>query len=54
VGVILKKKISMTIDEDIFNAFKEYCRQNGMKVSTKVEILMKDCVKDTSLRRFIK
>ena len=48
-----KKKISMTIDEDVYNSFKNYCTKNGMKVSTKVELLMKDAVKDVSLSTFM-
>ncbi|MBN2567750.1 hypothetical protein JXB02_06735 [Candidatus Woesearchaeota archaeon] len=48
-----KKKITMTIDETVFESFKNYCEHNGMKISTKVELLMKETVKDTSLKRFI-
>jgi antitoxin component of RelBE/YafQ-DinJ toxin-antitoxin module len=48
-----KKKITMTIDSDVFEKFKGYCEQNGMKVSTKVELLMRDSVKNTSLKSFI-
>lgn len=48
-----KKKITITIDKDIFEQFKSYCKNNGMKISTKVELLMKDSVKDTSLKKFI-
>lgn len=49
-----KLKVSMTIDEEIFASFKSYCKQNGMKVSTKVEQLMKDNVKNATLQQFIK
>jgi antitoxin component of RelBE/YafQ-DinJ toxin-antitoxin module len=48
-----KKKISMTIDEEIFNGFKNYCKKNGMKISTKVELLMRETVKNTSLKEFM-
>lgn len=48
-----KKKITITIDEDIFESFKSYCKQHGMKISTKVELLMKDSVKNTSLKKFM-
>lgn len=51
---MVKKKISMTIDENIFEEFKKFCEENGMKISTKVEILMKESTKNTSLNRFIK
>jgi antitoxin component of RelBE/YafQ-DinJ toxin-antitoxin module len=50
---VTKIKISMTIDEEVFEDFKEYCKQNGMKISTKVELLMKDGIKNSSLRKFI-
>lgn len=43
----------MTIDEEIYEQFKKYCQKNGMKISTKVEILMKETLKDTSLKGYI-
>lgn len=49
-----KVKISMTIDDDVFHAFKAYCQQNGMKISTKVEQLMRENVRDMTLQQFIK
>ena len=48
-----KKKITMTIDSDIFSAFKDYCDQNGMKISSRVELLMRDSVKNKTLRSFV-
>jgi antitoxin component of RelBE/YafQ-DinJ toxin-antitoxin module len=48
-----KIKVSMTIDEDVYEAFKNFCAKNGMKISTKVELLMRETVKDTSLKEFI-
>ena len=48
-----KIKVSMTIDDDVSAAFKSFCKQNGMKVSTKVEQLMKDSVKNATLQQFI-
>jgi antitoxin component of RelBE/YafQ-DinJ toxin-antitoxin module len=47
-----KKKITMTIDSDIFSEFKSYCDQNGMKISSRVELLMKDSVKNITLKQF--
>ncbi len=49
-----KKKISMTIDDDVFENFKNYCRKNGMKISTKVESMMRETLKNTSLTEFMK
>ncbi|MBU0472077.1 MAG: hypothetical protein KKF89_05410 [Nanoarchaeota archaeon] len=48
-----KQKISMTIEEEIYNQFKKYCSNNGMKISTKVELLMRETLKDTSLKEYI-
>ena len=48
-----KKKVTMTIDSDVFDQFKDYCEQHGMKISSRVELLMRDTVKNTSLKRFI-
>ena len=50
---MVKKKISMTIDEEVFNSFKDYCAKNGMKISTKVETLMRETVKNQSLKEFM-
>lgn len=49
-----KVKVSMTIEENVFHAFKAYCQQNGMKISTKVEQMMRDNIKDLPLQAFIK
>jgi len=49
-----KVKISLTIDEEIFAAFKQYAQANGMKVSTKVEQLMRVTIKDTTLSKYVK
>ncbi|MFH1133796.1 MAG: hypothetical protein V1735_04845 [Nanoarchaeota archaeon] len=51
---MVKRKVSMTIDENVFNDFKSFCEQNGMKMSTKVELMMKDSVKDTTLKKYLK
>ncbi|MBI3051798.1 hypothetical protein HYY74_05070 [Candidatus Woesearchaeota archaeon] len=48
-----KVKVSMTIDEHVYGRFKNYCLENGMKVSTKVEQMMRGEMKDTSLHKYI-
>jgi antitoxin component of RelBE/YafQ-DinJ toxin-antitoxin module len=50
---MLKVKVSMTIDEAILQSFREYCGHNGMKMSTKVELLMRESMKNESLRKFV-
>ena len=37
----MKKRINITIDENLIKKFQEYCKKGGMKVSSKIEILIK-------------
>jgi antitoxin component of RelBE/YafQ-DinJ toxin-antitoxin module len=48
-----KIKISLTVEEDVYVRFKDYCAKNGMKVSTRVELMMKETAKDSTLKQFI-
>lgn len=36
-----KMKITLSVDRNIFREFSEYCRERGMKISPKIEIMMK-------------
>jgi|GEM_PF-3761218 len=36
-----KKKITLTIDRKIYNNFMQYCKERGMKVSPKIELMIK-------------
>jgi len=42
-----KRKITMTIDDKIFSDFKELCASKAMKVSSKVELMMKKFVENS-------
>ena len=47
-----KRKITMSIDGVVFAAFKRFCSANGMKVSARTEIMMRDFVaNDQRLKR---
>ena len=37
-----KIKISLSVDGAVFDSFRDYCYQNGMKISTKIEQLIKE------------
>ncbi|MGC8648563.1 MAG: plasmid partition protein ParG [Candidatus Micrarchaeia archaeon] len=37
-----KRKITITIDTDLFVRFKEACTKNDLKVSTKINSLIKE------------
>lgn len=43
---MVKEKITLTVEKDIRKKFAEYCKERGMKVSSKVEILMKEELKE--------
>ena len=47
----LKKKTTISIDEDILNRFKVYCREMGMKLSPKVELFMTTELKEYEKRK---
>jgi len=36
-----KENVNVTIDPEIMDKFREYCRQNDWKVSTKLESMMR-------------
>lgn len=42
---MVKEKITLTIDRGTRKKFAEYCKERGMKVSSKVEILIKEELK---------
>ena len=36
-----KTRVNFTVDEDLFNAFRSYCKKNGINMSAKMESYMK-------------
>ena len=49
-----KVKVSMTLHPETLEQFRQYCGANGMKISTKVEQMMREILKDSSLGEFKK
>jgi hypothetical protein len=47
----LKKRITITLDEDVFSEFREYCSSNAMKVSSKIEKLIEGVISLDSANR---
>lgn len=37
-----RKTISLSIDEDIYEAYKKHCKENSLILSRKVETFMKE------------
>ena len=46
----MKTRISITLSEEVYNDFREYCQANGMKVSSKIEVLVKELLEDINQR----
>jgi hypothetical protein len=42
---ITKERVSFTIDKIIWDNFKKFCQKNGMKMSTRIEILVREDLK---------
>jgi hypothetical protein len=36
-----KKKVTLSIDSDIYNSYRKYCEDNGLLMSGKIDIFMK-------------
>jgi len=46
-----KIHITITVDADLYNEFKKFCEENDIKVSTKINTLMKEWLKENKIRR---
>lgn len=42
-----KKRVNFTIDEDLFNRFRSYCKKKGYVMSAKLEKYMKEELKSS-------
>lgn len=45
----MKKRINLTIEENIYKRFREYCEQRGMKISSKVELYMREVLNEEKI-----
>ena len=41
-----KIRVTITVDREILERFREKCRKNDIKVSTKINTLMKEWIKN--------
>ena len=39
---VYKTKVSFTIDEELFNKFRNYCKQNGINMSGRIESYIRE------------
>lgn len=42
----MKQRISLTIDKEVYQKFLKYCKERGMKISSKVEVMIKKELKN--------
>ncbi len=47
-----KIPITVTVDEEVFEEFKKLCEKNDIKVSTKVNSLMKEWINSNNKSRY--
>lgn len=41
----MKEKITITIDEEVLKEFRKVCKEEGFKMSTKIEKLIENFIK---------
>ena len=41
-----KKKVTLSLDSNTYDIFREYCDENAIMLSKKIEIWMKDFLKE--------
>jgi hypothetical protein len=41
-----KKKVTLSVDSEVYDKFKDYCEENAIMLSKKIEIFMKKLVED--------
>jgi hypothetical protein len=47
-----KQKVTLSIDADIYDQFRQYCNENAIMLSKKVELWMADAItKDEKLKK---
>lgn len=41
----MKQRVLLSIDGEVHKQFKKYCEERGMKMSPKIELLIKELIK---------
>lgn len=45
------KNITLKVDEDLYNAYKEYCKKKGLIVSRQFEIMIEEQLKIEGMKK---
>ncbi|MBI2449341.1 hypothetical protein HYV49_03520 [Candidatus Pacearchaeota archaeon] len=43
-----KKKVTLSLDDQIYSEFQKYCEENAIMLSKKIELFMKDILKNNN------
>jgi len=43
---VVKKKVTLSIEDSIYDPFKKYCEDNAIMLSKKIELVMKDLIEE--------
>jgi hypothetical protein len=46
----MNKKVTLSIDEEIYSEFQEYCNENAIMLSKKIELWIDDFLKGKDLK----
>lgn len=47
----MKRKVTLSIDADVYDSYIKYCDENGFIVSKKVELFMKKEIESTGKKK---
>lgn len=47
---MVKKKVTLSLEDSVYSDFQKYCEENAIMLSKKIEIFMKEFLKDKSLK----
>ncbi len=42
----MKKKVTLSLDDKVYNPFKKYCEENAIMLSKKIELWIKEFLKE--------
>ncbi len=49
--IAYKTKVSFTIDEELFNKFRNYCKKNGINMSGRIESYIREELSNTKNKK---
>jgi len=42
----MKKKVTLSLDDKVYDSFKKYCEENAIMLSKKIELWIKEFLKE--------